>query len=111
LTGYVDGKTTGASPAWSHIPAAKVTDLKQRNTDWHTAYAKTLGPHTSVDMEAKNDARHVAEAFARQFVAQYLKFDPITNEDRTAMNLHNRDTTHTTIGKPTIWAVMPFPTV
>jgi len=30
-------------------------------------------------------------------VAQYLKFDPVTDEDRTAMNLHNRDSIHTTI--------------
>ncbi|GMO69717.1 MAG: hypothetical protein Ta2A_17970 [Treponemataceae bacterium] len=106
LTSYVDGKTTGASPAWTHIPAAKVTDLKQRNTDWHTAYAKTLGPHTSVDTEAKDDARKAAEAFARQFVQQYLKFDPVTNEDRTTMNLHNRDTTHSAIEKPTTRALI-----
>ncbi|GHU82475.1 hypothetical protein FACS189468_6730 [Spirochaetia bacterium] len=106
MTSYVDGKTTGASPAWTHIPAAKVTDLKQRNTDWHTAYAKTLRPHTSVDTEAKSDARSAAEAFARQFVQQYLKFDPVTNEDRTAMNLHNRDTTHSAIEKSTTRALI-----
>jgi hypothetical protein len=54
------------------------------------AYGKIAGPHTSVETEAKNDVRKAA--FARRFVAQYLKFDPETNEDRTAMNFHNRDT-------------------
>jgi hypothetical protein len=98
LTSYVDDKTT--SGAWTHIPAEKVTALKGHNSAWHTAYAKTTGPHTSVDTEAKNDERKAAEAFARQFVAQYLKFDPVTNEDRTAMNLHNHDTTHSPIGSP-----------
>jgi hypothetical protein len=104
LTGYVDGKST--SGMWTHIPAEKVTALKGHNAAWHTAYAKTLGPHTSVDTEAKSDARKAAEAFVRQFVAQYLKFDPVTNEDRTAMNVHNRDTTHSPIGKPATRALI-----
>jgi hypothetical protein len=29
LTGYVDGKTAGASPAWSHIPAANGLETAQ----------------------------------------------------------------------------------
>ncbi|GHU02262.1 hypothetical protein FACS1894147_03770 [Spirochaetia bacterium] len=98
LTGYVDGKVTGGQ--WTHIPADKVAALKQHNTDWHAAYVKTLGPHTAVDTEAKNDQRKAAEGFVRPFVQQYLRFDPVTNEDRTAMNLHNRDTTNTAIGVP-----------
>jgi hypothetical protein len=104
LTGYVDTKTTGGT--WTHIPAVKVTDLKQHTADWHAAYAKTLGPHTSVDTEEKNDQRKAAEGFVRPFIQQYLKFDPVNNEDRTAMNLHNKDTTHTNIGKPTTRALI-----
>ncbi|MDR2417944.1 MAG: hypothetical protein LBD79_02695 [Treponema sp.] len=98
LTGYVDAKVSAG--AWTHIPADKVTALKQRDIDWHTAYGRITGPHTSVDTEAKKDARKTAEAFIRQFVAQYLKFDPVTNEDRKAMNLHNKGKTHTAIGTP-----------
>ena len=98
LTSFVDGKITAGT--WMHIPADKVAALKQHNTDWHTAYSKTLGPHTAVDTEAKNDQRKAAESFVRPFVQQYLKFDPVTNEDRTAMNLHNTDTTKTPIEKP-----------
>jgi ABC-type sugar transport system substrate-binding protein len=58
LTSFVDSKVT--SGAWTHIPADKVAALKQHNTDWHTAYAKTLGTHTAVDTEAKNDQRKAA---------------------------------------------------
>ncbi|MDR0599740.1 MAG: hypothetical protein LBG84_06640 [Treponema sp.] len=100
LTGYVEGKTGGPAPGWTHIPAAKVAELKQRDADWRTAFARTTGPHTPVDTEAKNDARRAAEGFVRPFVAQYLKFEPVTNEDRTAMRLHNRDTTHSSIERP-----------
>ncbi|MDR0409128.1 MAG: hypothetical protein LBH18_01835 [Spirochaetaceae bacterium] len=39
-------------------------------------------------------------------MAQYLKFEPVTNEDRTAMNLHNRDATHTVIGPPSTRALI-----
>ena len=104
LTRYVDAKVT--SGAWTHIPIGKVTALKQHNDAWHTAYVKTLGPHTAVDTEAKNDARKAAEGFVRLFVQQYLKFDPVTNEDRTAMRVHNPDTTKTPIGKPATLALI-----
>jgi hypothetical protein len=68
---------------------------------WHTAFQKTFGPHTSVDTEAKNDARKAAATVVRPFIAQYLMFPPVTNEDRTAMGVHNKDTQRTPIGDPT----------
>ncbi|MDR2794077.1 MAG: hypothetical protein LBB61_10525 [Treponema sp.] len=98
LTGYVDDKVT--SGVWTHIPAEKVTALKAHTAAWHAAYVKTQGPHTPVDTEVKNDARKAAEGFVSQFIAQYLMFDPVTNEDRTAMNLPNGDKTYSPIGKP-----------
>jgi hypothetical protein len=59
-----------------------------------------------VDTEAKNETRTAAEAFVQPFMAQYLKFDPVTNEDRTAMRLHNRDTVHTAIPVPATRALI-----
>jgi hypothetical protein len=53
LASYVNTKTS--SGAWTHIPPDKGTALNGHNTDWHTAYTKTLGSHTSVDTEEKND--------------------------------------------------------
>ncbi|MDR0525853.1 MAG: hypothetical protein LBG90_08310 [Spirochaetaceae bacterium] len=100
LTNYLDSKTAGPGALWTHIPPEKLASLKAHAGAWRAAYAKTVGPHNSVETEAKNDIRASAKTFIRQFVAQYLKFDPVTNEDRTAMNLHNRDTTHSSIGRP-----------
>jgi hypothetical protein len=60
-------------------------------TDWHTAYQKTIGAHTPVDTEAKNDERKAAAAVTRPFTTQYLMFPPVTNEDRTAMGVHNKE--------------------
>jgi hypothetical protein len=98
LTEYVNTMVNAGT--WTHIPSDKVTALNKHNDGWHAAYVKTLGPHSSVDTEAKNDAKKAADAFVRQFIQQYLKYDPVTNEDRTAMNLHNRDTKRTPIGVP-----------
>ncbi|MDR0561078.1 MAG: hypothetical protein LBG73_00115 [Spirochaetaceae bacterium] len=98
LTVYVGSKTAGGG--WAHIPADKVAALQSYNAQWRDARSKTVGPHTSVDTEVKNEARKAAVGFVRPFIQQYLKFDPVTDEDRTAMNLHNRGKTHSVIGKP-----------
>jgi hypothetical protein len=50
--------------------------LKGHNTAWHAVYAKTLGPHISVDTEAKNDERKLfeQEESDRQFVViRYIR--------------------------------------
>jgi hypothetical protein len=95
---YVNTMVTAGT--WTHIPADKVTALNKHQTDWHTAYVKTLGPHTSVDTEAKNEAHQAAAHFTRQFDQQFLKYDPVTKQDRVAMGLPILDTTHSTIGDP-----------
>jgi hypothetical protein len=100
LVDYVVDKTSGTSPAWTHIPQNAVDSLVSARANWRVAYQKTFGPHTSVDTEAKNDARKAAAAVARPFIAQYLMFPPVTNEDRTAMGVHNKDTQRTPIGEP-----------
>ncbi|GHU28626.1 hypothetical protein FACS1894172_02410 [Spirochaetia bacterium] len=101
LRKYVTEKSSGQNSMWIHIPQEKITAFAELYTTWHTAYGKTIAPHTSVDTEAKNRARKAAIVFIRPFVAQFLKFDPVTNEDRMSMRIHNRDTIHSTIGIPT----------
>lgn len=100
LNQYVAQKSGGASPVWTHIPAAARTALQDAYAAWYTAYSKTFGPHTPVDTEGKNDARKSSEHTVRAFRNQYLEFDPVTNEDRTAMGIPNKDTTRTPIGVP-----------
>jgi hypothetical protein len=53
-----------------------------------------------VDTKAKNDRCAEAKHCVRPFVQQYLKFDPVTDEDRMAAWVHNHDSTHTPIGAP-----------
>jgi hypothetical protein len=97
---YVSQKCAGQTPAWTHIPQAALGVLAELHAAWKTAYSGVIGPHTSVDVEAKNNAKKAAKAGIRPFVNQYLRFPPVTDEDRTAMGIPNRDTTRTPIGKP-----------
>ena len=97
---YVNSKCGGTPPAWGHIPQDAQISLRTHFLAWETAYAAVIGPHTKVDTEAKNDAKKAATAFVRAFVNQFLRFPPVTDEDRTAMGIPNRDTHPTPINPP-----------
>jgi hypothetical protein len=94
LIQYVDEKCGGNRPEWTHIPPEARSAVSDAYAAWEAAYAKTKGrrPHTQVDTEAKNDAEAAAKAIVRPFVNQYLRYPPVTNEDRTAMGIPNKDT-------------------
>ncbi|MDR2793324.1 MAG: hypothetical protein LBB61_06615, partial [Treponema sp.] len=58
---YVDGKCTGSTPEWTHIPQIARTEMADAYAAWNVAYGRTIGPHTPVDTEAKNDAKDAAK--------------------------------------------------
>jgi hypothetical protein len=99
LIEYTAKKVIAQTPVWKHIPVASVELLMAVYDAWHTAFEAVLRPHTMVETEAKNDAKKAGGAAIRPFVNQYLRFPPVTNEDRTAMGIHNPDT-HPTPVKP-----------
>jgi hypothetical protein len=72
LNQYVNGKCTGQSPEWTHIPQDALAAQQSAYAAWYNAYALTFGPHTPVETEAKNDAKKAAKAAVRPFVNQYL---------------------------------------
>jgi hypothetical protein len=68
-----------------------------------------------VDREAKNDAKRASKKAIRAFVNQYLRFPPVTDEDRTAMHIPNHDTRPTPVpipgDIPEVEAQTPLPRV
>ena len=112
---YVNQKCSGATPAWTHIPDSARTELADAYTAWHTAYTAFLGPHTQVDTEAKNNAKKASKKRLRIFVNQYLRFPPVSNEDRTAMGIPNRDPHPSPVprpeGIPIVEVLTPHPRV
>jgi hypothetical protein len=100
LVEYVFAKVMVASPAWTHIPKPEAENLAAAYTSWHTAYVAFQGPHTKVDTEAKNDAKKAAVKVIQLFVNRYLRYPPVTNEDRTAMGIPNHDIHPTPVPRP-----------
>jgi hypothetical protein len=100
LVRYVDEKCGGNKPEWTHIPSEARNAVSDAYMAWETAYEQTKMPHTPVDTEAKNDAKALAKALVRPFISQYLRYPPVTNEDRTAMGIPNHDLHPTPIKPP-----------
>ena len=100
LVEYVLARVLAGTPVWPHIPAAEAEALANAYTAWHTAYVSTQKPHTAVDTEAKNDAKKAALKVIRPFVNRYLRYPPVTDEDRTAMAIPNHDTHPTPVPPP-----------
>jgi hypothetical protein len=93
LIQYAAQKCGGGTPEWTHIPAAARQELADVYAAWHSAYEKTLVPHSRVDTEAKNEAKTAAKEKVRPFVNIYLREDQsaVTDMDRTAMSVPNKD--------------------
>jgi hypothetical protein len=101
LTTYVaaNALSVGPPPRWTHIPQAKVQELQACYNSWHAAWLKMQGPHTDADLLVKDQERARSEAFLRPFIKQYLRFPPVTDEDRVNMGIHNENHHHTRHGK------------
>jgi hypothetical protein len=100
LIRYVKEKCAGSPPVWPHVPQAARADLVDAQVVWSMAFAKTAGPHTPVDTETKDDAKKAAKKVIRAFANQYLRYPPVTDEDRTAMGIPNRDPHPTPVPAP-----------
>jgi hypothetical protein len=89
LCQYVNEQCTGASPRWTHIPAAARTGLNDAYAAWYTAYSITLKPCTPQQKAEKRRVRRLPEKTARDFVNTYLRFHPdVTSQDKLNMGLN-----------------------
>jgi hypothetical protein len=97
----VTGYTSGSSPAWTHVPAARVTELNTAYAEWYTAYSKLKQPHTSGDVLAKNEAREESEEVLQDFNRQYVRYArEVTDAQRRDLGCPVDDPHHTPIPRP-----------
>jgi hypothetical protein len=54
ITQYVGTKTSGTSPAWTHIPQARITALNADYSAWYTAFSNTFRPTRPLKPAKKN---------------------------------------------------------
>jgi hypothetical protein len=104
LISYVEAKTSGLPPAWTHIPSGEVGALSDALDLWYTPYAKTLVPHTPVNTLAKNEAKKAAKLVIRSFVNRFLREDwaMVTDMDRDAIGVPTRDKIPTPHPEPAV---------
>jgi hypothetical protein len=91
LLDYVNSR----SKSWKHIPAEPRTTLEKAFLEFATAYDATIGEHTRSQLLARREAQSRCTKLLRAFVNQYLRFEPVTNIDRTAMGIPNREESRT----------------
>jgi hypothetical protein len=91
LITYVLARVMTPTPQWPNIPVTRAEELAEVFTAWHAALLRFQGPHTKVDTLAKNNAKKTLITVVRAFVNQYLRFPPVTDEDRAAMGIPNHD--------------------
>jgi hypothetical protein len=99
---YVNQKTSGQDPEWTHIPAAEITALNAAYADWYTAYSKTFKAHTPAETAGVKAAYKSSYKVLSRFIQVWIRGFPdvVTDEDLKNMNIPPIDTTHTHIGKP-----------
>ena len=98
---YVAVKTAGSTPEWKHIPSEDQDELNAVYALWFTAYSRTLKPHPLQVTREKNRAKKTAEKALREFVNRFLRYRPVTDEDRDNMHIPNKDTIRTPQKIPT----------
>jgi hypothetical protein len=99
-TQYVAQKTAAPNLEWKHIPKEPQEALIAEYADWYTAYSVTLKPHTPLETRRKQIAYKKAAKHLRLFINQYLRFPPVTEVDRLALNIRNPDTIRTSRKPP-----------
>jgi hypothetical protein len=102
--GYCQGVeeyTSGATPDWTHVPGARITELVGGYPPWFTAWTKLRGAHTSADVVAKNEAKEEAKDILLDFNRSYVRYArEVTNAQRKSLGCPIDDPSRTPINRP-----------
>lgn len=95
MSKYIALKGSGTAAVWKHIPQEAINNLNDTYANWYTAYVRTFSSDAMVDIEGRQRAYRQSAKTVRTFVRQYLRFAPVTDDDRTAMGINNYDPVRT----------------
>jgi hypothetical protein len=98
---YVGAKTTSTPPEWTHIPQESFQGLATDFGAWTAAFDAFKLPHTMVQTAEKNRVRKVCKLHLREFVNRFLRYPPVTDEDRDNMGIPNRKGSRAPVKVPT----------
>jgi hypothetical protein len=90
----VTQRTSGQDPEWTHIPAARVTELNAGYAAWYTAWSKLRQPLMDADVAAKNDAKAAGGKIIRAFTNEFIRYSTaVSIEDKRSLGVHIPDPT------------------
>ena len=97
----VNLRTTGSTPAWTHIPASRITDLNNGYTVWYTAWNAFLADKTAVLRAGKNDAKKAGAIIIQVFTNEFIRYSlAVSDEDRRLLGVHIASGIRTPIQPP-----------
>ena len=97
----VTARTSGASPVWTHIPQARVTELTGGCAAWFAAYGAYLADKTSVLRAAKNDAKKAGTKILQDFTSEFIRYSrAVSNDDKRLLGVHVPSGTWTSVKPP-----------
>ncbi|MDR1108170.1 MAG: hypothetical protein LBL19_03955 [Spirochaetaceae bacterium] len=95
--------TSGLNPAWTHVPADRVTELNIAYGDWYAVFIKLDDPHTSADVLAKNETRQGSERVLRDFNRQYVLYArEVSDAQRVELGCPVHKRSHSPMSRPKI---------
>jgi hypothetical protein len=97
---YVGRKCGDTVPEWSHIPKKSLDAFTSAYMLWDRVYTITTKPHTPPETREKNRVKKVSEKLLREFINQYLRYPPVTDEDRDNMGIPNYRGIRSTLSQP-----------
>jgi hypothetical protein len=83
------------SSKWTAIPQARISEMETVFAKFISAFDAAAASPMTAYINSRNEAQAEAAKVLRAFVNQYLRFDPVTNFDRTRMGIPNHDTIRT----------------
>ena len=97
LLGYLTPKAA----EWPNIPPERIAELATSHVRFVNAMETALRTPTPANNQARREAQEETTRLLRDFVRQYLHFEPVTNVDRTEMGLPTHDYVRTPKHRPT----------
>ncbi|MDR0600846.1 MAG: hypothetical protein LBG42_00555 [Treponema sp.] len=97
----VTARTSGASPAWTHIPAARVTELNGGYAAWYTAWTAYIADKTKVKLTMAKASLKAGAKIIEEFSNEFIRYSrAVSGEDCLLLGVHRKDPVPSPIPDP-----------
>ncbi|MDR0602231.1 MAG: hypothetical protein LBG42_07600 [Treponema sp.] len=88
----VTARTTGSTPVWTHIPAARVTGLNEGYAAWYTAWSACIADKTKAKRMVAKASLKAGTKIIEKFSNEFIRYSSaVSDEDCFLMGVHRKD--------------------